>query len=269
MRPFLPLLLATTPVIAKDPVFVEKGGIIAIEAESTSSPLGSWIKKTDVADFSGDCHLEFTGNKISNGPPNSPLKYHFRVKKSGNYQLTIRARKRLENERKDLSNDCYVSLKGDFQEGGGAPLKTLKTDTKMFGGDADKWGWTTQLDFDHKKAPAIYKLKEGEDYELTISGRSKNFNFDRFLLIHETENLRKTRQANPQESQSDDTPIPAKELTTRTLTDTQGRVLKVQLEKLVGDTLMTKIKGKRVEIKLETLSEEDQSFIRKWATDQE
>lgn len=265
MKTTLLAAILTSSLFGKDPIFLESGGIVAIEAESTTSGKGSWVEKTDVADFSGSCHLEFTGNSIMSGPPKSPLKYFFKVKKAGNYRLTIRARKRLETERHDLSNDCYVSLKGDFAAGGGAPLKILKTETKMFGGDADQWGWTNQLDFDHKKADAIYDLKEDEVYELTISGRSKNFNFDRFLFIHESKDFRKTRSANPKESKTDNAPQELKELTTRTLTDIQGRKVKAQLESLTGDTLVAKINGKRFEIKLETLSKEDQVFIRNWA----
>lgn len=254
---------------AKGPVFEAKGGVVAIEAESTSSRKGSWKEKTDVADFSGTCHLEFTGNSITNGPPKSPLKYYFKVHKPGKYQLTIRARKRLESKREDLSNDCYVSLKGDFEAGGGAPLKVLKTETKMFGGDAKKWGWTNQLDFDHKKAAAIYDLKEDEVYELTISGRSKNFNFDRFLLIHESQDFRKIRNANPKESKAGGGPQKNRERITRILTDNKGREVKAQLDQLVGDTILVIIKGRRFELKLDTLSEEDQKFIRKWAEDGE
>lgn len=268
MKSFV-LLLLTSPLLAKGPIFLEKGGIIAIEAESTASSKGSWKEKTDVKDFSGTCHLEFTGNSITNGPPKSPLKYQFKVNKAGKYQLTIRARKRLESERDDLSNDCYVSLKGDFAGGGGAPLNILKKETKMYGGDANKWGWTNQLDFNHKKAPAIYDLKSGETYELTIHGRSKNFNFDRFLLVHDSHSLRKVRDKNPKESKSDEASPTFKKATVRTLTNLEGREVKAELQRLAGDTIQVKIKGKPFEIKLETLTEEDQNFLRKWAKEEE
>ena len=246
---------------AKGPVFVEKGGIVAIEAESTGSGKGSWKEKTDVKDFSGTCHLEFNGNSTLSGPPKSPLKYYFKVKKPGKYQLTIRARKRLETKREDISNDCYVSLKGDFDGGGGAPLNTLKEDTKMFGGNADDWGWASTLDFE-KKAPAIYELKEGETYELTISGRSKNFNIDRFLLVHESHKLRDVQNDNPKESKSENA---VKEPVIRTLTNTEGQQIEAELIMLDGDTLHAKIKGRSFQIPLNTLSETDQKFLKKWS----
>lgn len=251
---------------ADDPVFLEKKGIVAMEAESTDSRLGKWVKKTDVADFSGECHLEFTGNSTISGPPDSPLKYHFRITKSGKYQLTIRARKRLETKREDISNDCYVALQGDFDEGGGAPLKALREDTKMFGGAADKWAWTMQLDANHKKFPAIYELKEGETYELTISGRSKNFNIDRILLVHEDENLRKVQQSNPPESELEGGVAESRiqPLTRRQLTNADGKTIDAQLIEKAGDKLTIRVRGRTFRIDISSLSEEDQKFIRDW-----
>lgn len=260
--PLIVLGLLLPAPAAKGPVFIEKGGIVAIEMESTGSRNGSWKQKTDVKDFSGTCHLEFTGNSTTNGPPDSPLKYYFKVKKAGRYQLTLRARKRLESKREDISNDCYVALKGNFQAGGGAPLDILKKDTKMFGGKADEWGWATSLDF-HKKAPAIYDLLPGELYELTISGRSRNFNLDRFLLVHESVDLRKAQNANPKESKQeeafDDGPL------TRTLTNTKGDEVDAELILLQDDILHAKVKGRSYKIPLHTLSKEDQEFLKKWA----
>lgn len=250
-----------------DPVFLEKKGIIAIESESTKSKLGKWIKKTDVADYSGECHLEFTGNSTISGPPNSPLKYSFTVTKPGKYQLTLRARKRLETKRDDISNDCFVALKGDFESGGAAPVKTLKEDTKMFGGAADKWAWATQLDADHKKFPASYHLKKGETYELTISGRSKNFNIDRILLVHEDEDLGKVQRDNPPESERTSggfgsSRLPA--VTRRSLTDSEGRTIDAELVSKAGDKLTIRVRGKRFDVAIASLSKEDQEFIKEW-----
>jgi len=153
-----PFLISS--LLGAKPIFMEKGGIVAIEAESTHSSFRKWKRKTDVANFSGECHLEFTGNSITNGPPHSPLRYQFQISKPGKYTLTLRARKRLESDRHDLSNDCYVAVKGDFEAGGKAPLKILKDDTKMFGGNPDSWGWTRQLDAHQKYKNMISSFKK-------------------------------------------------------------------------------------------------------------
>lgn len=258
----LPMVLT-----AEDPVFLEKGGKVVIEAESTDSRLGRWKQKTDVADFQGKCHLEFTGNKTESGPPQSPLEYKFRINKSGTYQLILRARKRLETKREDISNDCYVALKGDFEPGGEAPLRVLRSDTKLFGGSADGWGWATRLDVNHIKYPVLYRLKAGEIYELTISGRSKNFNIDRIILFHEDHDLREIQRENSPESERESGGFGGSRLppvTVRKLTNLEGNVIEAKLIKKSGDTLTVVVSGRTYEIPISTLSKKDQAFIEKW-----
>ncbi|MEP2776377.1 MAG: hypothetical protein ABJQ29_16745 [Luteolibacter sp.] len=200
---FLALALLVLPCHAADPVFLENDGILVIEAESTSSKLKKWEKKTSIEGFTGECHIEFTGNKPESGPADSPLTYKFKITKEGTYSLVIRAHKRLESERQDISNDCFVALKGDFESTGKTPIKLLENDTKLFGGTAEGWGWTVRLDDGHKKFPAEYVLKSGETYELTVSGRSKNFNIDRIMFVHQSANEGKARKDLPAESKTE------------------------------------------------------------------
>ncbi|MEP4076639.1 hypothetical protein [Haloferula sp.] len=263
------ILLVISPALVgltfAGPVFEEKGGLVVIEAESTDSRLGDWEKKTDVADFEGECHLEFTGNKTTNGPPKSPLKYEFKISKAGNYTLTIRARKRLESERADISNDCFVALKGDFEAGDKAPLKVLQKDTKLFGGNADDWGWASTLDENHKKYPPVYKLKAGETYELTIHGRSKNFNIDRIVLYHESKDRREVQSKKLKESKTADEGLALKpERVKRRLTDREGRAVDAQLVEVDGSVVVALIGNRRHRIEVATLSDEDQLFISEW-----
>ena len=261
---FCPITLVAAP-----PIFQEKDGLVVIEAESTSSRLGDWKKKTDVQGFTGECHLEFTGNKPENGPPKSPLKYSFTIDKGGKYSLVLRARKRLESERKDISNDCFVALKGDFSSGDKAPLEVLKSDTKLFGGDADGWGIAKTLDVNHKKYPAVYDLKSGETYEFTISGRSKNFNIDRIYFVHESRNSGKVIKGNPPESKrAGATPTVSRERTTRTLENKDGKKIKAELVEKKGEKLVILVKGTRYEIRITDLSDEDQEFIKSWSPGQ-
>lgn len=192
-------LLLTSSLFATD-VFQGKQGLVVIEAESTSSSKGKWKKKTSVEGFSGECHLEFTGNKPANGPATSPLKYRFTVDKDGEYKLMIRAFKNLEGEPHDRCNDCYVKLKGDFNTGSEAPLKILKEDGKLYGGSEKSWGWTSRLDVKHKKYQPLYKLKAGEEYLLTISGRSQRFNMDQIIFKHSSVTDKKVKSGKLTES---------------------------------------------------------------------
>jgi hypothetical protein len=188
-------------VSAEEGVFLEKDGVVVMEAESTESRLGDWEVRTDVEGYQGEGHLEFTGNKHESGPPDSPLKYSFKVTKPGKYVLILRARKRLESKRQDISNDCYVRLEGDYESGNNTPKKVLGDDTKLFGGIADGWGQAVKLDVHHKKYDPVYVLKAGETYEFVMSGRSKNFNVDRILFVHEDEEARKVLGGDPAESE--------------------------------------------------------------------
>jgi hypothetical protein len=168
------------------PLFEGQDGLVVIEAESSSSARGQWREQTSVDGYTGDGHLEFTGNKPASGPPKSPLVYLFTVDRDGIYRLLIRAHKRLEDQEPDKCNDCWVRLEGDFESGGDAPLNMLKEDTKLYGGSAAGWGWTAKLDKGHKKYQPLYRLKAGETYTLIISGRSQRFNMDRIIFKHES-----------------------------------------------------------------------------------
>jgi hypothetical protein len=99
-------------------VYQEDGGLVIMEMENTSSPLGQWIEINPgepnyVSGATGTGHLEFTGNGINGGNPNSPLTYTFQINLAGNYHLNLRARKRLDGEASDKCNDCYVKMAGN------------------------------------------------------------------------------------------------------------------------------------------------------------
>lgn len=186
--------------ISAETVFEGKDGLVVMEVESTASPFGAWIEKQDVDGYTGRSHLEFTGNAPAIGPAHSPLDYHFTVDREGVYALFIRARKRLDGEAADKCNDCYVRLEGDFFAAeGGAAMELLGRDTKLFGGDAEGWGWTQKLD-DHKKYKALYNLKPGTSYTLVVSGRSQRFNMDRIVFHHESVNENEAK--NPANAES-------------------------------------------------------------------
>lgn len=166
-------------------------GIIRIEAESTSSPLGNWIRiapgdSNYIADAGGEMHLEFTSNTINGGDPDSPLEYPFQAPYDGTYRLLIHCHKRLEGYPGDKCNDGWVYLKGDFESGNDVPVKDLKSEEKFFGGTAVGWGWAEKLDWQgHIKRPALYNLKQDEDYTLVISGRSIRWNID-YIVFYDT-----------------------------------------------------------------------------------
>ncbi|MCG8699160.1 MAG: T9SS type A sorting domain-containing protein, partial [Bacteroidales bacterium] len=164
--------------------YTEIGGLVVMEAENTKSPLGKWKKSTSVKGFSGSGHIEFTGNKPSSGPANSPLTYKFTINQGGDYRLIFRAHKRLAGAAPDHCNDSYIKVAGDYTAGqGGAPLSVLTKNNKFFGGASGGWGWAQKIDVNHQKYSAIYKFKAGKTYTLTVSGRSQRFNIDRIVFF--------------------------------------------------------------------------------------
>ena len=155
---------------------------IAFEAEATKSPLGKWeiVKPGDSRYLDkklvppiGETHLEFTGNNPSVGEPNSPLEYKFICPKTGTYRLGARLYQRLMGQPEDKCNDVYVRMAGDFTTANNIPTYELKQNLKFFGRGVDKWGALYSLEsHNFGQHPAIYNLKEGELYTLTVSGLS-------------------------------------------------------------------------------------------------
>lgn len=182
-------------------VYLEADGLVILEAESTQSPLGKWEKGSTLEGYTGDGYLTFTANNYETGPPNSPLEFTFRVQRAGLYHLHLhcaREDQQIRGEmRDDVANDAYVRVEGDFEAGPGphnshrdnASLTLLQNDTKFFGGDDDTFAWASEDRLDpggkSNKRDAVYHFKAGENYRLTVSGRSKAFKLNRILFRHQ------------------------------------------------------------------------------------
>ena len=167
-------------------------GIVLMEAESTSDSLGLWVKKAPgdekyLDGALGEMHLEFTGNGVNGGKPSSPLTYRFTAPTSSVYRLLIRCHKRLEGYPGDKCNDGWVKMDGDFTSANEIPVEDLKDYEKFFGGSAVQWGWAQTMDWQgHIKREALYNLKQGEEYTITIAGRSIRWNIDCVIMFDTT-----------------------------------------------------------------------------------
>lgn len=207
------LVLASTPVsaISAEKIYQEKDGLVVMEMEGTDSEFGNWILVTPGTKgyprgAIGAGHLEFKGGKQW-GKADSPLTYRFKIHEAGKYRLYFRAHKRLEGEKGDKCNDCFVRMEGNFTSGDSeVPLRVLQTDVKLFGGAAGDWGIAQTLDIHAKKfkieskrrslkKAALYELKEGEVYRLVVSGRSQRFNLDRIVISHESNEIKPKKLA--------------------------------------------------------------------------
>lgn len=182
--------------------YQESDGLVIIEAENTPSDYDKWTDLTSVSGFTGSSYLEFTGNTVINGNPNSPLEYHFTINQSGLYYLHLHcARENVEINgelRTDVANDCYVRVEGDYgagpnagnTHGDDAPLALLTSDTKFFGGNPNSFVWASGNRLDpgghQNKRIAIYDFKAGETYKLFVSGRSQLFKLNRIVFRHQS-----------------------------------------------------------------------------------
>ena len=209
------MMMLCRPALAQGdhPVFLEAQGVVVIEAESTASDPGDWEGKKTVEGFTGEGHIEFTGNRPAGGDPGTQLVYYFKVTTPGTYQLFLRGHKRLAGEAPDKCNDCYVRVEGRYgapddagdEHGDNARLATLRQDTKLYGGSDRGWGWASQLDLGghNNKRNARYVFRAGQTYALAVSGRSQRFNLDRIVFVHEDADEREAKAPETAESDRD------------------------------------------------------------------
>ncbi|MGY6649627.1 hypothetical protein [Wenyingzhuangia sp. IMCC45574] len=164
------------------------------------------IVSKEITDHRGQGYLRFNGNwwsattaqEKADFQRDNSLKYTFKVKNSGVYRLYLRAMKAIHHEcRGDAYNDCFIKMEGDFEAGEIyseatcvntnnyiPPTKAnLTAFEKLFGGSNERWSLGTVMDVNHKKKWPLYKLKAGETYVLTISGRSRNYFIDRIMMV--------------------------------------------------------------------------------------
>jgi hypothetical protein len=171
--------------------------IVLIEAESTRSELGEWVllKKGNenyVEGASGNAHLEFSGNNPSKGEPGSPLEYHFEAPADGNFRFIMLSSKRLEGVRGDLCNDVWVKMAGDFETATSLGLNELRGYIKFFQEGSVKtpeksWHWSYRAEKGKKEFFNLaYQLKKGQNYKITVAGRSQRFSFDYLVLYDES-----------------------------------------------------------------------------------
>ena len=169
---------------------------IAFEAEDTESDLGLWKLRTPGDQYysnpsSGmapinNTHLEFMGNNEGSGPATSPLEYKFICPKTGSYKLGGRLFQRLEGAENDKCNDVYVKMSGNFTSGdSGVSDEQLRKDYKFVGRGVNRWGAMYKIEIDHAFPKAIYNFIKGEEYILTVSGRSQRCSVD-YWLLYET-----------------------------------------------------------------------------------
>lgn len=185
------------PAPTADKVFVEKDGIVVMEAENTTSSLGQWVKHTSTSKhsflkgFTGGGAIQFTGNSECGGSPKSILRYYVQINNPSRYRLHIRAlEKQLDGAAGDCANDCYVACPSqDPPIGGQTGCESKLTKYVAWRATSPDWTWDLKLECGHHDfSDAYYVFSEPGVYEFQIAGRSKNFFVDRIVLARYTTN---------------------------------------------------------------------------------
>lgn len=115
---------------------------------------------------------------------NSELQYKFICPKTGAYRLAMRMHCPLRNgELADQRNDVFVKMEGNYTSGNTEVSETqARSLTKFYGRGPNKWGSCVNLEFNHKHQRPIYNFIKGEEYTLTMKGRSTGASYDYIAL---------------------------------------------------------------------------------------
>ncbi len=199
-------------------VYQEENGLVVMEAENADYSGTNWEFRnsnppgyTGTRSYAGAGYLEYRGANAFRNPDDNPLNFTFRIDNPGTYFMLIRGFKNHNNEanpsspfEEDLNNDCWVRMRGNYEasptpsgirrfsstdpdngvEYNGASQQVLGRYTKLFMSFSD-WYSTRFLEYDDPiiKVEPLYVFRAGEEYTLSIAGRSFQFDIDRIYIF--------------------------------------------------------------------------------------
>jgi len=196
---YLSLILLFTNLISNaNASDIEYGdNFIVFEAESATFSTTYW-KLLTPADANYQKYVTATNNSgihpINNtylqyiGPwqgdgENSKISYTFTCKSTGDYQLAARLHQPLEEgEKGDAKNDVYVKMEGNFTSASKFTTEDLTLKHKFWGRGVNQWGTCQYLEHNGSDFP-VYHFTEGEEYTLSLYGRSAGTCIDYFIFF--------------------------------------------------------------------------------------
>jgi hypothetical protein len=192
------------------PVYLEKDGIVLIEAESASYSETSWEMDTILMGFTNKGYLVWKGPNNFNLPGRGILNYKIRITKPGTYRFTWKSRITQGSSTSDFNdswlripdashfyakkdNGAIVYPKGSTQDP--IPESSSQSNTipqgsgsggwfKVYMNSANQWRWRAATsDNDPHFIYAVFN--DAADYTVQISGRSTGHGIDKFVLFHD------------------------------------------------------------------------------------
>lgn len=179
------LIRSTPEKSASKPVWLERDGLLVMEAEKGTPETGdTWELRTDVEDFVGEGFIRWEGPDYLNDKSHGILLYRFVITTPGRYRLFLRSFHDPEprGKRPDEENDCWTnSVLGSKTQ----YLKTFRN-AVLAGTD---WSYRTQwtLGEDHF-VDAYYDIPAGE-HEFRLAARANYFMIDRIFLARDTSTI--------------------------------------------------------------------------------
>lgn len=165
--------------------YMEKDGVVVIEAESIPSPAG-WAYFADKSGHTGYGYYEWQTKKQGLPAGQGLLKYRFEIGTSGNYQLLLREKMRDPKNRPDTldpdGNDVWVKFTGGKDVEKQAVLGNDWGKIAILG-HPEGWTFNTNADQSktHEITPACRYFDKGV-YTIELSGRSEGYAIDRIVL---------------------------------------------------------------------------------------
>ncbi|MEM6527318.1 MAG: Ig-like domain-containing protein [Chloroflexota bacterium] len=188
--------------------FFEEDGLVVIEAES-QPPAGDWESRTAISGFTGTSYYKWEGPNLGGNPGSGVITYRIRINNPGTYRFTMRSRIAEGNSNTD-SNDLW--LRFDDAEGffgfrasdnsfvypvgnGRGPGGTDQTPDpegttrdgwlKAYMNTLNQWRWDARTS-DNDAHNIFVTFNQSRTYTMEISGRSRGFAVDRFVLFDES-----------------------------------------------------------------------------------
>lgn len=196
------IALFATSLLADSGPFLEQDGNVVMEAESvTPGEFWEFLEGTytegqlSTEGYTGAGCLRFTGNTEMSGPAVGPTYYPFRISSAGTYQIYMHGYGApLESGEDDYSNDCFIRI--ETQNSCELTLAAPNPDCHAASCGSNgrfvivgtvPWRWKYNFNLEcggegsDEFIRAQYAFEPG-DYTLVVSGRSKNFIFDRIII---------------------------------------------------------------------------------------
>jgi hypothetical protein len=187
--------------------FVENGGILTVEMESTDISGTHWAKQTEIDDYTGSGYLQYMGGDATGVPGKSVITYTFEIQNPGRYSFKTRTYRTVHYD-----NDVWAR----FPQGG--VMTKINGDStgskgnewfKFMIGARNQWSYfmKTQYAGQGETLHDVYvDFPAAGVYTVEFSGRAVGFRLDRFTL-YKTSGFFGMDTLNPESEKKDCQPI--------------------------------------------------------------